>query len=158
MPRRFRFTLEAVHTLRQRAEQQALETYAGALLHRHRALEQLDRAEHDFAVNCSLLNERAARGCAAGEWSQLRQFNRSLEAHRRAAAQALAEAEREVNAALGRLLQARQQREVVDKLHERQRQHFDRELAREERRELDDLVARRGSWRLSELQPEERFP
>jgi len=46
----FRFTLEAVRTLRQRQEQAAMEQYAQALLARQQAVAKLEALQHELTV------------------------------------------------------------------------------------------------------------
>jgi flagellar export protein FliJ len=66
----------------------------------------------------------------------------------------LTEAERQANARMQQLLEARRQRKAVDKLMERQRATHQRALAREEQRFLDELSQRRSlCWPTATPQP-----
>ena len=150
----FHFTLEAVGTVRQRQEQKAMERYAQSLVLRQRALEALEAAERALHACWKEWRERLAGGCAAAEAAQAYAYQRSLVQRRDEGAQALQTAERRVNAALQGMLVARQEREVVDKCHDRQKARYRREQARGEQKFLDDLAGRRGSsilaWRSAE--------
>ena len=61
----FRFTLEAVRTLRQRQEQEAQEQYAQALLARQQALNRLDAVQRELNAGFAELRAQLAKGCAA---------------------------------------------------------------------------------------------
>jgi flagellar export protein FliJ len=139
----FRFTLEAVRTLRQRQEQEALESYARALLARQQvmqALEDMDqRVGRDFEQMRSL---RAGR-CTAAQAAQAQNFHASLEKKRDDCLEALGQAERQVNAACRAMLAARQQREMVDVFRGKQQAVHQRLLAREEQKIMDEFAIRR---------------
>jgi hypothetical protein len=61
----FRFTLEAVQTLRHRQEQQAMETYVHSLLARQQVLDRLEAARELILLNQQEINRLLAAGCAA---------------------------------------------------------------------------------------------
>jgi flagellar export protein FliJ len=141
----FRFTLEALGTLRRRQEQKAMELYAQTLLVRSQALNALDKAGRELNAFWEDLRGQLSRGCAAEEVARAHDYQRSLVQRRQECAAALETAERRVNAALQGMLQARQQREIVDKCFEKQKTAHQREQARGEQKFLDDLAGRRGS-------------
>jgi flagellar export protein FliJ len=150
----FRFTLEALGTLRQRQEQKAMEQYAQSLIARRQAVDGLEAAEHDLSACWQDWRDRLAGGCAAAEAAQAHAYQRSLAQRRDECALALETAERRVNAALHGMLLARQQREIVDKCFDKQKARHRREEARGEQKFLDDLAGRRGSsilaWKSAE--------
>ena len=139
----FRFTLEAVRTIRQRQENETLEFYARALLSREHAQASLEaiqrRIEEDFARMRQLL----AGGCPAAQAAQAQNFHRSLQKMREEAATALEKAQSRVKAASQAMLTARQQREVVDIYCEKQQAVHQRGLMREEQKTLDEFARRR---------------
>jgi flagellar export protein FliJ len=150
----FHFTLEALGTVRQRQEQKAMEQYAQSLIARRQAVEALEAAERELSACWQEWRGRMAGGCTAAEAAQAHAYERSLAQRRDECARALETAERRVNAALQGMLQARQQREVVDKYFDRQKARHRREQARGEQKFLDDLAGRRGSsilaWKSAE--------
>jgi flagellar export protein FliJ len=141
----FRFTLEALGTVRKRAEQKAMELYAQSLLSRRQALEALDKAEHDLNVLWQELRETLARGCTAEEAAQGHLYQKALVQRRNECAAVVEVAERRANAARQAMLQARQQREIVDKYFDKQQARHQRDQARGEQKFLDDLAGRRGA-------------
>jgi flagellar export protein FliJ len=140
----FRFTLEAVQTLRHRQEQQALENYARALLARHQALEQLDAIRERIHRNQQELSQLLTAGCAAARAAQASQYQRSLEKTLAERATTLALADRRAGAALQAMLLARQQLQTVENYRDKQLARHRREETREDQKLLDDLASRRA--------------
>ena len=151
----FHFTLEAVRTLRQRQEQNAMELYAQALAFRQQALDRLEKAQEELNGAFRDLRTLLAKGCAASEAAHAGDYNKSLARRRDECTLALNTAERRVNAALQNMLGARQQRELVDKYFDKQKSRHQRDQARGEQKMLDDLAGRRGNsllaWNPSEM-------
>ena|SRR2546425_7944684 len=147
--KRFRFSLEAVLTVRQRAEREALASYAESLLARERALERLAVLHHELSATWTHLRQELAAGCAAGRLDQLRHYCRGLEEELTRREEAVGHAERAVNHALRKMLSARQQREVVDKFRDQQRAQYDRKLTRENQKFLDELASQRAAAALA---------
>src|ERR1700722_15382162 len=145
----FHFTLEAVRTLRQRQEQNAMEQYAQALLARQQTLDRLAGIERELHAGWQELRGQLAKGCTASRAAQTHDYHRALGKRRDEAVVALGVAERRVNAALQTMLTARQQREIVDKSCERQKARHVREQFRAEQRILDDLAGHRAASTLS---------
>ncbi|HZQ48493.1 MAG TPA: flagellar export protein FliJ [Verrucomicrobiae bacterium] len=139
----FHFTLEAVRTLRQRQEQNAMEQYAQALLARRQILDRLNAVEQDLNAGWQELRGQLAKGCPASQAAQAHDYHRALGKRRDEAIAALGIAERRVNAALQAMLTARQQREIVDKSCEKQKARHLREQFQAEQKLLDDLAGRR---------------
>ena len=122
----FHFTLEAVRTLRQRQEQNAMEQYAQALLARQQALDRVQAVERELSAGWQEMREHLARGCTASRAAQAHEYHRSLEKRREECALILSTAERRVNAVFQAMLRARQQREMVDKCYEKQKVYHQR--------------------------------
>lgn len=143
--KRFCFKLGAVLTLRQRAEQAALEKYSRATEHRQTCAGRVSEAEMGLSEARRQWLHALADGCPAARASQILSFCHLLEDRKKLAEQTLHLAEVELNQATQRMLLARQQREAIEKLQERQRQRHDRHLLEEERKMVDDLVGRGSS-------------
>ena len=139
----FRFTLEAVRTLRQRQEREALEGYIHALLYRQKALAALEAVDQSIARDFAQMRQLLAGSCTAARAAQAQNYHRSLEVQRDAASVALAQAERRVNEASQTMIAARQQRETVDVYREKQHALHQRLELREEQKMMDEFALRR---------------
>ena len=139
----FRFTLEAVRTLRQRQEQEALESYARALLARQQAMELLADMDHRVGRDYAQMRQLLAGRCTAAQAAQAQNFHSALEKKRDDCLAALGQAERRVNAASQAMLATRQQREMVDVYREKQHAVHQRLELREEQKILDEFAIRR---------------
>ena len=143
--KKFHFTLEALGTLRQRQEQKAMDLYAQCLIARSQAVEALSAVERLLGASWEEWRGRLAGGYVAAEAAQTQVYQRSLNQRRDECARALETAERRVNAAMKAMLVARQQREIVNKCFDKQKDRYNREQARSEQKFLDDLAGRRGN-------------
>ena len=141
--KKFRFTLQAVLTLRQRAEQAALESYGRALRARAAAQPPLAEVAAELPAVWALWRAQLDGGCPAAEAAQTRSYCGALEERKTKCEAALHLAERELDAASRTLLKARQGREAVEQLQSAQHERHARALRLEERKEIDDLVNRR---------------
>lgn len=141
----FRFTLEAVATVRKRVEGNALESYAQALLFRRRAMMDLEAVQKDLEAAWASLRKALTGGCAAARMAQLREHSQMLETRRETRQTALQQAERAVSQTLQQMLAARQQRKAVDSYRGQQRGRYDRALARETQKFLDELATQRAA-------------
>jgi flagellar FliJ protein len=141
--KRFEFKLQAVLTLRQRAEQAALEKYGRAIQSRQAAAERLAAADMELSESRRLWLNALADGCPAAQAAQTQAFCRGLEESRRQLDEALHVADVELQRSSQHMLLARQHREAVEKYLERQRDEYDRLLRIEERKMLDDILSRR---------------
>jgi flagellar export protein FliJ len=147
--RAFRFTLEAVRTLRQRQENEALEHYARALLVRQQALALLENLHQRIAEDFAQRRQLLAGGCTAAQAAQAQNYHRTLEKLRDEGVAALGQAERGVNVTSQAMLAARQQREIVDVYCEKQKAVHQRAELREEQKFLDEFALRRVTALLS---------
>jgi len=146
--KRFQFKLQAVLTLRLRAEQEALAIYARALQTGRAAREKLAEAETELcdARRCWL--NALADGVPAARAAQMRAHSHWLEERKQQHEHTLRLAEAELEQASRGMVVARQQREAVEKHLNNQREQYDRALAGEERREAESR--QRVSERMSE--------
>ena len=142
--KRFHFTLEAVRTLRLRQEHNAQEAYAQTLAARLQALNRLEKAQEELNASSQELREQLAKGCRASEAAQAYDYQRSLVQRRDECSNVLNQAERRVNAALQVMLNARRQRELVDKFYDKQHLRHQRDQSRAEQKVMDDFAVRRN--------------
>jgi flagellar export protein FliJ len=139
----FRFTLEAVRTVRQRQENQAQENYARTLAARQQVLDLLETISYRIGCDFAQMRELLAGGCTAAQASQAQSFHRTLEKKREDCMAALGLAERRVSAASQAMLAARQKREIVDTYCEKQYALHQRLELKEEQKTLDEFATRR---------------
>ncbi|HEX3718722.1 MAG TPA: flagellar export protein FliJ [Verrucomicrobiae bacterium] len=140
----FRFTLEAVRTVRQRRENEALEKFAQALLARQVVLDLLESIDERIGQSRAQIRKLLTDGCGALEASQAYDCQSALEKRRDECVAALGQAERRVNAASQAMLAARQQREIVDIYCDKQKALYLRMEMREEQKILDEFSTRRA--------------
>lgn len=139
----FRFSLQAVLTVRERQEHVALEAYARAV-------------EECLAARSRLEAARLELEAARGEWGRLMNAGCTAEAacahrdhcvnleHRELRQVAnLEQRDRALQAAWQVLMTARQKRETVDRFQELQRERHEHELQVEEQKLLDEMAGRR---------------
>jgi flagellar export protein FliJ len=140
----FKFTLQPLLTLRLRQERAAMENYAREVLERARVEERLQAAERALAASQLVWRQDLADGCPAVVLVHHQSHCRDLAGKRAEIAKQLVAADQRANAALEAMLQARLQREAVDKFRSRQRVEYDRALTRAEQKFLDDLAQSRA--------------
>jgi len=143
--KRFTFKLQAVLTLRQRAEQAALEKYARAIEHRQACAASLSEGEMELSEARRHWLNALADGVPAVRAAQMLGHCHLLEERKRHCEQTLNLADVELNRTSHGMLHARQQREAVEMLLARQRENYDRRVIEEERKIIDDLVNSRPS-------------
>jgi len=139
----FRFTLEAVRTLRQRQEREALEDYIRALLDRQQVLQLLEAVDQSIARDFAQMRQLRAGGCTGAQAAQAQNYHCSLEMMRDNRLADLGDAERRVNEASKAMLVARRQREMVEVYREKQQAVHQRLEWREEQKIMDEFAIRR---------------
>lgn len=142
--KRFEFRLQAVLTLRQRAEQAALEVYGHAIRLREAATHRLCECDMALSEARRLWLNDLADGCPAIRAAQTLAYCHSLEEQRLAADQDLQKADGALAHASQQMLAARQHREAVENLMKRQRDQHDATCRVEDQKLIDDLVNRRS--------------
>jgi flagellar export protein FliJ len=141
--KRFEFRLQAVLTLRQRAEQVALEVFSAAIRRRDWAATQLQQHEMQLSETRRQWLNEMADGCSAIRAAQTLAFCHSIEERRAQADRDLQQANADLERACQRMLSARQQREAVENLLRRQREAHDLQARLADQRLIDDLPHRR---------------
>jgi flagellar export protein FliJ len=141
--KRFRFSLQALLTVRQREEHLAAERYAATLAARHCAAADLAAAQEDAHRAAEFFRTSIETATRAGEISRWRDHYEVLNDRCTRAAEILEAAEKAVAPALAEMLRARRQREVVEECRAKHRVRHEREMARMAHRLQDDLAFRR---------------
>ncbi|HEX4119654.1 MAG TPA: flagellar export protein FliJ [Verrucomicrobiae bacterium] len=142
----FRFTLEAVRTVRQRRENEALEKFAQALLARQVIVDLLESIDERLAESRGQIRKLLAEGCGAAHATHAYESHSALEKRREECVVSLGQAERRVNTASQAMLAARQQREIVDVYCEKQKARHAKLESREEQKLLDEFASRRPNF------------
>jgi flagellar export protein FliJ len=138
----FRFRLQAVLTLRERAEQAAQQRCARSCAAVQLAAARLGSAEAEITASEELRRTHLAAGFRAGQFEQLRAHAVLLNERRIRLARELAEARQREAEARQSLVAATQQRETLVRLRDHQRRAYNYRAARAEQKVLDDLAAR----------------
>jgi flagellar FliJ protein len=150
----FTFRLERVKSLREQAEGQAREALAQELALRVRGEALLRAASHAAAgARDSGLGTVTRGGATGADLIAAQQWIEQAERRRREAALDLDRQEAEVQAQRAKLAFASREREVITRLESRQRAEHERESARLEQIDLDEMalaVHRRGQLAASE--------
>ncbi len=148
----FRFRLEVVLTLRQEAEQAARRVCARVFADLDRATGRLRAAEAALAADDQRRRARLASPLRAADLDQDRLFSALLDERRAAAAREAARVQDQLEAARQKLLLATRDREILERLRERQRRAYDYQAARAEQKILDEL-SQVGSALIDAAQP-----
>lgn len=138
--KKFRFTLQALLTVRQQAEQNTLEAYARALATRQEARDRVTTVQRELSEAWQDLSQELTAGTSAAQVSLSQAWCQVLEQRHTAARRQLQDTEAALQKAHQNMLAARQDREAVESYQDNQRRRYDRELMREEQKTLDDLV------------------
>ena len=153
----FHFSLEALRVLRQRQEQTALEQYASALSQQRQAEERQQAVQKELEAAWQQRQNQMAAGAPAGMVLQLQNYGVFLEARLEEHAAAVKTAADAVARRWEILLQARQQREIVDNYHAKQRKLYEQDCLREEQKELDEFATRRAAVNSASGQNDSRW-
>ena len=136
----FRFSLERVRALRERTEDAAKEALAGAMQDRQRSERDVqDAAEAVLRAHRAQLDASARPMNAHDLIARQAYLERSELAHR-ASQETLGQTERQVDARRTELTEAARDRQALDRLKEHRRSDHERELARQENLELDEIA------------------
>lgn len=140
--RAFRYSLQALLSLREGRERKALEVYGDALAEREASLARLEEFRRAEQETWSGWKEQITKGCTAGAMIQWQACCRKMDELRAGAEAALDRSSRAAEDSLQEMLHARRDREAVAGHRDRQRAAFDKETGRSQQDELDDLGQR----------------
>ncbi len=119
-----------------------MEAYAKALLEREQAQERLATLHREQDQLADETRREMSAGCQADRLRQRQVFHETVRQSIRRQEQVLSRTEMALQQAMLALVHAKQQREIVDKTHDRQRAAYDRDAAKEEAALLDELARR----------------
>jgi flagellar export protein FliJ len=141
--KRFRFSLEAVQTVRARAAREALENYARKLRSRLAAEANLAKADNALAEHLAEWRRTMEHSFSPTDMLQHEHARVMLEARRNERAQEVREAAAAVTQAYAAFQLSRQKSDVVERFHDRQRREFNLGVLKEEQYLLDELAVTR---------------
>jgi flagellar protein FliJ len=140
----FRFSLQSVRVIRERKEQAAQQKYAAALREHERAAAGLQKANDELAGSWESLCRDLASGASAADLRRARAWCAALETRQQERAAELRQARYALDAASQELMNAARDRQALDRLHDKHRRNYDREIQREEQKVLDEMGLRPG--------------
>ena len=138
----FRFPLESLRVLRKQKERAAQKRYVDALRAADEATARLDAATHELAAAWTALCEEVAEGTPMGQLHQTRAWCGELERHCDQLDAALKLAQRLVHEVWRDMILATRDSEAIDRLRNNSRRVFDREVQRDEQKQLDEMGLR----------------
>ncbi|MCF7707898.1 MAG: flagellar export protein FliJ [Verrucomicrobia bacterium] len=139
----FRFTLNAVQTLRCRRESVALEEYAAAIRRQREAFDEMSAAQQRLDEGWTMRERYLHEGAAGADVKRNEDYCAAMELEFRQAELKLRQSEQRTAEKWTQLVKARQDRESIEKLYERHRLRYEAECKREEQRFLDEIANRR---------------
>lgn len=144
----FKFSLQALLTLRERQEQVALQAYGEELNAQERAVSRLESTRQEFEEAQAHFQTRLRKGCAAQELDRLHAWKESIEQRLLECDHRAKVARNRARLAFSKLLAARHATAVLLKLQEGQKRRHQRTQRRQEQKVMDDLASRRGALAL----------
>ena len=138
--KKWKFSLESVRELKNRLEDEAAQKHARAVMNVPRARALLEETEKE--LNAAALMQFAGTGqrVTAKDLSQLAQFMCVLEKQRRERLDKVLHAEREATLARAGLEKAAREREILDRLRDRQQSAHRFHVARQEQKWIDEMA------------------
>lgn len=146
----FRFPLKSLRVLREQKERTAQKRYVEALRASDAVAAKLDAGAHELAAAWTTLCEEVAEGVTVAKLHQTRAWCSELERRCEQLAEALKLAQRAAQDAWREMALATRDREALDKLREKCRRVYDREVQRDEQKQLDELGLRLATPGLEE--------
>lgn len=147
----FRFSLQAILTLRQQREQEAQRQYARKLQAVEAAHRNLTATRRELQHLADEYHLRFHQGAQSQDLRRLDLYRHALNDRLTRFQQELAAARKAAERAWLALVHATQNRQALDQYRQKLRRAYDYTLARDEQRLLDDLAARAptlaGAWR-----------
>jgi len=136
--KKWKFSLEAVQFLKSKIEQDAAQRHANALIKVSRARAELAETENE--LNGAALMQFSANRNNGKKLAQLNQYITVLERVRRERLDKCLHAEQEATLARASLEKAAREREILDRLQERQHSTHRFHVAQQEQKWIDELA------------------
>jgi len=140
----FRYSLQAVQTLRRQQEQSALQDHARTVRAAELAAEKLAAVTRELDAVWTEIQRRFGQTATADDLARLQAYAHTVEKRRTESERALQLARHRVRESFAKLVAARQAAAVLDKHFEKCKRLHQHEQRRHEQKLLDDLAARRN--------------
>jgi flagellar protein FliJ len=138
--RPFRFSLQPILALKEQAEQTTRERYATTLRACEDAAARVQKASVELTDCWTGLCEKLAAGVNSGELLRSRAWCNVLELRVKERAAVLENARHAVDAVWQELMIATREREGLDRLQDRRRASYNRQVQAAEQKQLDELA------------------
>jgi flagellar export protein FliJ len=136
----FHFSLSALSVLREQQEQAAQKKYAAALRVCEEAAGRVQAASQELMTCWQELTGKLSAGVSAVEFLRSRAWCNVLELRLKERTASLEQARLKVDAVWHEMLVATRDRESLDRFHDKKRRAYDRNVQRNEQKEMDDLA------------------
>jgi flagellar export protein FliJ len=143
----FKYSLQAVRTLREQQEQAALQNYGRALRAAEQATEKLIAVKEEQDAAWAELQNLFAEPSTVEELARVQAYSHAVELRRLECERHVEAAHRIVRECFQKLVAARQAAAVLNKHFENQKRQHQRQLRRHEQKILDDLAGRQNLLR-----------
>ena len=141
----FDFKLKTVLEVRVNEEVRASEVHSEAKSFLEEALSQYQAVEVAIESNLTACKQAFEGQVASGTLSHLQTALRELRRQLEDLEPVVAERQSLVDTSCKELLQARQRREALEKMRDRQQDEFEQDLVRSEQQAIDEMVLLRGA-------------
>jgi flagellar export protein FliJ len=139
--KRWKFSLESVRLLKNRLEEEAAQKHARALIQVTRAKAALSETEKEINTVALMQFAGAGKKATTRDLAQLGQYMTALEKQRHERLDRVLHAEREATLARAALEKVAREREILDRLRERQHSVHRFHVAAQEQKWIDELAA-----------------
>lgn len=139
----FKFKLESVKRIRESEEKSALDSYAKAMQKRHVQEEHLERLKTNLREAESLIVSRRKMTVSASDLHADRNATMAIRMQINQAEADLEEYMKAEDTQRETFLQAKSQREILDRLEEKEVLEHEQKVRKEEEKEIEDLVVSR---------------
>jgi flagellar FliJ protein len=153
----FRFSLQAILTLREEREREAQRHYARMLRAVEAVQSDLAGVQQHLTTLAAEQQARLRTGLPANELERLGHYRVVLEERRIRLQQELVRAQQAADLAQASLIKATQAREALENYRQKLHRAYDYTLARDEQKLLDDLAGRTSTFASAWRQAPETF-
>lgn len=136
----FRFSLQPLRVLREQKEQTTQQRYAQALRVCEQAAALVQSTSEELHDYWSTVGREIAAGVDGAQLLRARAWCNALEIRLKDRTATLEGARQQAETVWKELMQATRDREALDRFHHKRRHAHDRELQREEQKNLDELA------------------
>lgn len=141
----FKFSLQALYIVRERNEQEKLEKYSRAVNAYQKSLQMLKQAERELDECWERIRKFQKNGGNINDLEMYERWKEKAAEMCKIRFDELMLAQQNMERALQEWLEAKRDKEVIEKFRARQKAKYDLECRREEQKLLDEMKSRLGS-------------